>query len=306
MFLCTYKSLTSSLLKPFYQRRVLYASRIVPLFSNLNQQLNYYHNNDQEQKVKIALIQGASRGLGLEYVKQLLQRPSTRVIATCRSPNSADDLQNLVAQYQDRLEVLQLDVTQPNTIQAAHNLVSSKYTHLDILINVTGILHVQGKYMPETSISRIDPEFINLSFQTNAIGPILVCKAFANLLSKAEKENGATDERPAVCVNMSARVGSIQDNGLGGWYSYRASKAALNQLTKTMAIEFGRKYKIASIALHPGTCDTDLTKPFQKNVQPEKLFTRERGIQQLLGIIDNLSMKDNGRYIAWDGSDIPW
>ena len=106
---------------------------------------------------------------------------------------------------------------------------------------------------------------------------------------------------------MSARVGSIGDNRLGGWYSYRASKAALNQLTKTMAIELRRKNQnVAAILLHPGTVDTDLSKPFQKNVAPEKLFTRERAVEQLLRIIDGVEMKDTGKYYAWDGSEIPW
>lgn len=108
-------------------------------------------------------------------------------------------------------------------------------------------------------------------------------------------------------ANLSARVGSIGDNRLGGWYSYRSSKAALNQLTKTMSIELGRKgRKVASLLLHPGTCDTDLSAPFQRNVAPEKLFTRERGVRQLLDIIDRATMEDNGKFYAWDGSEIPW
>lgn len=106
---------------------------------------------------------------------------------------------------------------------------------------------------------------------------------------------------------MSARVGSIGDNGLGGWYSYRASKAALNQLTKTLSIELARKHHaVAAVLLHPGTCNTDLSKPFQRNVKPEKLFSRERGVTQLLHIIDNITMGDTGRFIAWDGTDIQW
>lgn len=114
-------------------------------------------------------------------------------------------------------------------------------------------------------------------------------------------------ERPAVIANLSARVGSIGDNRLGGWYSYRASKAALNQLTKTMSLEFQRrKQPVAAICLHPGTCDTDLSAPFQRNVPPEKLFTRERAVEQLLRIIDSTTMADTGRFVAWDGSPIEW
>jgi len=110
-----------------------------------------------------------------------------------------------------------------------------------------------------------------------------------------------------VICNLSARVGSIADNRLGGWYSYRSSKAALNQLTRTMSLEFARKgHKISSILLHPGTCDTDLSRPYQKNVLPEKLFSRDRGVRQMLAIVDRTTMQENGTFFAWDGSIVPW
>ena len=106
---------------------------------------------------------------------------------------------------------------------------------------------------------------------------------------------------------MSARVGSIGDNSTGGWLSYRGSKTALNQMTKTMSLEFERRrQKVASILLHPGTVDTDLSKPFQKNVPEGKVFPRDRAVRQLLEIIDRTSMAANGKYYAWDGSEIPW
>ncbi|KAK9866378.1 hypothetical protein WJX84_003914 [Apatococcus fuscideae] len=256
---------------------------------------------------RVALIQGSSRGLGLEYAKQLLSRPGHRVIGTCRDPGSAHELQKLQDSSKGRLSIVRLDVTDEQTIQAAAEEVSKQHGHLDLLINVTGILHIPGKISPETALSRITPEALDVVFKTNAFGPILTAKAFAPLLEKAESCSGASNERPAVVANMSARVGSLADNRLGGWYSYRSSKTALNQLTKCMCLEFARKHrKIAGILLHPGTVDTGLSEPFQKNVKPEKLFTRERAVQQLLGIIDSTTMKDNGRYIAWDGQDIPW
>ncbi|BDA48718.1 probable c-factor [Coccomyxa sp. Obi] len=166
---------------------------------------------------------------------------------------------------------------------------------------------------PETALSRVNAFNLLQNFQINALGPVLVSKEFAPLLSKATEATGASKqvpqplERPAVIANLSARVGSIGDNSLGGWYSYRASKSAQNQLSKCMSIEFARrKQNIAVVMLHPGTVDTDLSMPFQKNVKPEKLFTRERAVKQLLDIIDNVTMEDNGRYIAWDGQDIPF
>jgi NAD(P)-dependent dehydrogenase (short-subunit alcohol dehydrogenase family) len=113
--------------------------------------------------------------------------------------------------------------------------------------------------------------------------------------------------RPAVLASLSARVGSIGDNQLGGWNSYRASKTALNQLNKCLAIELERKrQKVACIVLHPGTVATDLSVPFQKNVPPEKLFTKERSVRQLLEVIDQTTMARNGGFFAYDGSVIPW
>eukprot|EP00891_Asterochloris_glomerata_P008672 jgi/Astpho2/8672/Aster-08303 len=98
---------------------------------------------------------------------------------------------------------------------------------------------------------------------------------------------------------MSARVGSIGDN--------RASKTALNSLTKTMSLEFARrKQNVACIMLHPGTCDTDLSAPYQKNVKPDKLFTKDRAVKQLLGIIDSVTMAESGSFFAWDRQEVPW
>ncbi|KAK8504535.1 hypothetical protein V6N12_017814 [Hibiscus sabdariffa] len=116
-----------------------------------------------------------------------------------------------------------------------------------------------------------------------------------------------TERDVAVVANVSARVGSIGDNRLGGWHSYRSSKAALNQLTKTISVEFGRKKDpVACILLHPGTVDTDLSRPFQRNVPAEKLFTKEFSVQKLLNIINNTKQQDNGKFFAWDGQEIPW
>lgn len=119
--------------------------------------------------------------------------------------------------------------------------------------------------------------------------------------------SSGTEGDVAVVANLSARVGSIGDNRLGGWHSYRSSKAALNQLTKTVSVEFARrKDPIICILLHPGTVDTDLSRPFQRNVPDDKLFTAEFSVQKLLSIVDNAKSSDNGKFFAWDGQEIPW
>ncbi len=104
-------------------------------------------------------------------------------------------------------------------------------------------------------------------------------------------------------VNISARVGSISDNHLGGWYSYRISKAALNMFTKTLSIEM-KKHQCCVISLHPGTTDTDLSKPFQKNVKPIKLFSTSYSVEQMLNVISTLDMSKSGKFYGYDGSEI--
>lgn len=258
------------------------------------------------------MVQGCSRGLGLEMATQLLRQPEyQRVVGMCRNPQQASpQLQALQEQHGGRLQLVACDVTvednRHDSIETAAARVADLVPCLHLLINTAGVLHVRGVLSPETSLSRVTMGSLMLSAATNAFGPILVSKHLAPLLVNAA-EAGALPERPAVIANLSARVGSIGDNHLGGWYSYRASKAALNQLTKTMSLEFQRrKQPVAAICLHPGTCDTDLSAPFQRNVPPEKLFTRERAVEQLLRIIDRTTMADTGRFIAWDGSPVEW
>ncbi|DBA84139.1 TPA: hypothetical protein ACH3X1_006612 [Trebouxia sp. C0004] len=218
-----------------------------------------------QQESHVALVQGASRGLGLQYVQQLLSRQGQKVIATCRDPVSCISLQQLQSDHKDTLDLVKLDVTSEGSIQDAVVEVSSKHDQLTLLINTAGILHIPGELSPETALSRLDSSSLHKVFQVNAFGPILVSKAFMPLLARGAKDGNTPREKPSVIANMSARVGSITDNRLGGWYSYRASKTALNQLTKTMAIECARrKMNVSCIMLHPGTVDTDLSAPFQK------------------------------------------
>ena len=107
-------------------------------------------------------------------------------------------------------------------------------------------------------------------------------------------------------INLSARVGSITDNGLGGWYSYRMSKAALNMFTKTSSVELKRS-NILTMSIHPGTTDTDLSIPFQKNVQPNKLFTVDYSVGKMLDVIwSKTSLLETGKFFAYDGTEIPW
>ncbi|KAJ1266294.1 hypothetical protein BS78_08G140100 [Paspalum vaginatum] len=254
----------------------------------------------------VSMVQGASRGIGLEFVRQLLRRSEQgRVIATCRAPDAAAELRTLREEHAPgRLTVLPLDVTDETTIQAAAASVRETHGSLDLLINSTGILSIPDVIQPETTLSKVEKLSLMLAYEVNAVGPILVIKHMWPLL----KVGGCSETGRgfSLVANMSARVSSIGDNGLGGWHSYRASKTALNQLTKTVSVEFGRKDNIACILLHPGTVDTDLSRPFQRNVPKDKLFTREFSVQKLLSVIDNVKKSDNGKFFAWDGQEIPW
>ncbi|MEQ9499513.1 MAG: SDR family oxidoreductase [Deltaproteobacteria bacterium] len=232
------------------------------------------------------LIQGASRGLGRELVHQLHAR-GDQVIATCRDPAGADL----------GVPTIPLDVTDEASIEAAAAAVAEHTERLHLLMNVAGVLHGDG-FGPERRLAEVAPDNLARAFAVNASGPLLVAKHFARFLQH--------DER-AVLANVSARVGSISDDRLGGWYAYRASKAAQNLFTKNLSIELTRRFEtLVVIALHPGTVDTDLSAPFQRSVKPEKLFSVERAARQFLNIVDRVGPKDNGRFIAWDGATIPW
>ncbi|XP_017620714.1 uncharacterized protein LOC108464944 isoform X4 [Gossypium arboreum] len=241
----------------------------------------------------VSMVQGASRGIGLEFVKQLLEKNGKgHVIATCRNPTKATALLELKNQFAERLNVLPLDVTVESTIEESARSITERYGSLNLLINASGILSIPSVLQPETTLSKVQKSSMMLAYEVNAVGPILVIKHMWPLL----KVGGllGTDRDVAVVANISARVSSIGDNRLGGWHSYRSSKAALNQLTKTISVEFERKKDpIACILLHPGTVDTDLSRPFQRNVPAEKLFAKEFSVQKLLNIINNAKQRDN-------------
>ncbi|ESQ55313.1 hypothetical protein EUTSA_v10025851mg [Eutrema salsugineum] len=254
----------------------------------------------------VSMVQGASRGIGLEFVRQLLEKyQKGYVVATCRNPKEATSLSDLKNRFSERLLIQKLDVTDETTIEESAESVRERYGSLNLLINATGILSIPGVLQPETTLNKVEKSSLMLAYEVNAVGPILVMKHMWPLL-KAGGGSG-TEREVAVVANLSARVGSIGDNRLGGWHSYRASKTALNQLTKNVSVEMGRrKDPVVCILLHPGTVDTDLSRPFQRNVPEGKLFTKEYSVEKLLHIINNAKRQDNGKFFAWDGQEIPW
>ena len=188
-----------------------------------------------------------------------------------------------------------LDITsEPSIVQAAAD-VAARVGALRLVFDATGFLH-DGDFQPEKSWTQIDSEHMRKSFATNAIGPALLMKHFLPLLS--------SDGR-AVFATLSAKVGSIGDNELGGWYAYRAAKAALNQLVKTASVELKRrKPQAICVALHPGTVATGLTGPFDKSGLDVQ--TPDVAARQVLQAIDNLRPGDSGGFLDRFGQAIPW
>ncbi|MBA4049062.1 MAG: short-chain dehydrogenase [Sphingomonas sp.] len=187
-----------------------------------------------------------------------------------------------------------IDMTDEVSIAAAAASIADGLPPALVIV-ATGLLH-ESEHGPERTTKALDPAWMARNFAVNAIGPALVAKHFVPLMPTSGR---------TVFAALSARVGSIADNRLGGWHSYRASKAALNQLIRTIAIEERRRNSSSIVvALHPGTVDTPLSKPFQGNVAPGQLFDPGRAAVQLLDVLDGLRPPDSGKLFAWDGAEV--
>lgn len=245
-----------------------------------------------------ALIIGASQGIGLGFVKKLLADSRiNKVYATYRQLESAQELIALKNQYADKLSCLSVDITEESQIAAAISEIQAGVNKLHLVINCVGILH-DDTFQPEKSLRQINSQNLLRYFQVNSIASILLAKHLLPLFRHSE---------PSVFASISAKLASIGDNKIGGWYGYRASKTALNMFMRTAAIEYGRSSPHTLIVtLHPGTTDTQLSRPFQKNVPPEKLFSIEHCVEQLLTVIEQLKEGDSGEFFSWDGNKLPW
>jgi NAD(P)-dependent dehydrogenase (short-subunit alcohol dehydrogenase family) len=219
-----------------------------------------------------ALIVGGGHGIGFGFVEYLLGQTNATIYATYRNADRATALLDLVEKNPDRLTALPLDLTEESQIESTIRQIKATSPRLHLSL---------------TSY-----------YQVNAVGPALLAKHLVPLLKHSDRSLVAT---------LSAKVASIGDNQLGGWYGYRASKSALNMLMKNVALEYGRSCPNAIVTLlHPGTTDTDLSKPFQANVPAEKLFTVDRAVTQLIAVLEALESSDSGSFWSWDGSQLPW
>jgi NAD(P)-dependent dehydrogenase (short-subunit alcohol dehydrogenase family) len=230
---------------------------------------------------------GASGGIGRALAEALAARDDVgEVYAGSRSGAGPGG---------GKLRSSAFDLTDEASIAAACAEIGSP---LDLIIVASGRLTRADGAGPEKSYRALSAQGMAELFAVNAIGPALIAKHALPLLRR--------DGR-AVFAALSARVGSIADNRLGGWHAYRASKAALNMLVKNLALELARTHpQSIAVTLHPGTVDTTLSAPFQRGVAEGKLFTPAFSAEALLGVLDGLTPADSGGLYAWDGARLPF
>jgi len=241
------------------------------------------------------LIQGGGRGIGAALAQRALGDGVDRLFITARDPQHSPSYAGLKSDA--RVTFLSLDVTEDASIRSAAATIRDMVPKLDRVICTSGMLKANG-ITPEKRVADLDSENLVQLYRVNALGPVLLARELWPLLRGDHALRFAA---------ISARVGSISDNHLGGWYAYRASKAALNQLMRTLSIELARANPAACVAtLHPGTVDTDLSKPFQGNVPADKLFTATDSANRLWQVMNRLEPGDSGKLFAYDGSIIPY
>jgi NAD(P)-dependent dehydrogenase (short-subunit alcohol dehydrogenase family) len=222
-----------------------------------------------------ALIIGSSGTIGSAFMTMLQENPAcSEVVGLSRQSTHPIDYHDL------------------DSIETAAKALSSS-SPFQLIINTIGVLHTND-WMPEKRLDDLNADQLSELIKINAVGPALTIKYFSKLL----------DPQNSVMVTLSAKVGSIEDNRLGGWYSYRASKAALNMLIKTAAIELARtKPNTALIALHPGTVNSNLSKPFRgEQIGRPPLDAAS----DMLKVIQSLNKEDSGSFVSYSGERLPW
>lgn len=236
----------------------------------------------------VALVVGASGGIGAAVAEALLAHSAVGTLIVTGHRHAP--------QTGGRRVAARVDVTDETSIAALAELVRAT-GELRLVVVASGLLSNVAGIAPEKSWRALDATTLATLFAVNSIGPALLAKHLLPLLPRHGR---------AIFAALSARVGSIEDNRRGGWYGYRASKAALNMLLKSLALELTRRAPAAlCVGLHPGTVDTALSKPFQSAVPEQQLFTPAQSALCLLEVLDGLQDSDTGGVFAWDGSRVP-
>lgn len=246
-------------------------------------------NAIEQQKVpppRTAAIFGASGGIGAALCSALIEQGISKIYAGAHSKNSPNG---------SEIVSFTFDLTDEGSIANAADAMRERPPELVIV--ATGVLTLGDGTGPERTYKRLDPAAMAEVLALNTVGPAMIAKHIMPLMPR--------DER-FVFAALSARVGSISDNGLGGWHSYRASKAALNMLIKNFAIELRRTHpKGLIVGLHPGTVDTELSQPFQSNLPDSQLTDPSQAAENLLSVLARLTPDQSGRVFDFKGDEVP-
>lgn len=252
------------------------------------------------------LIIGGTGGIGQAMIRQLVQATDSE---QDNKDNNSTQIRVFATYHKSvpnfkaaNLHWLQMDVSDESSIKQAANDIKQQSAHLDWVINCVGLLHTSSN-QPEKALRQVETKFFLQNMQINALAGLLIAKHIRPLLAKAKRST----DKPAIFATISARVGSISDNQLGGWYSYRMSKAALNMGMKNLSIEWGRSLKdVCIVVMQPGTVNTQLSAPFQGNVADGQLFSPAYSAECLLEVLSGMTAAQSGSFVDWAGESIPW
>ena len=237
---------------------------------------------------KVAVILGSNKGIGLAFAKELSQNyPTLKIYGVHRIGSSSIELSEI-----ERVETVEMDIFDENQVKSFISGLES----VDLFINTVGFLH-DNEIQPEKSLRDFSLESSLEVFKVNSLLTPVWAKYLKGILSKSD---------PSLFLCLSAKVGSIEDNRIGGWYSYRASKAALNMMLKNISIEFERyKLKTFVVAVHPGTTITDLSKPFISQTK-YKLWQPIETARNIIAAFQSQKTQESGIFLDWKGGHLPW
>ncbi|MCK2150447.1 SDR family NAD(P)-dependent oxidoreductase [Marinobacter alexandrii] len=247
--------------------------------------------------MKRVLIAGVSGAIGAALAEAILaEYPDSRVVGLCRDPGRAPE----TLHHSDRVTLVPWDASDSGSLASVTDALESVFPAregIDTVVYAAGLLHSDTVF-PEKRLEDLSANAMTQAFAVNVTGFGLLVQALIPWLRHKELKRIAA---------ISAKVGSIADNRLGGWYAYRTSKAALNMLVRGLSVELPRRCKpVACVALHPGTTESALSEPFRQSLAQLKVHTPCQTAESLLKVIGDVTDDDNGRFLSWDGSELPW
>lgn len=237
------------------------------------------------------LITGSNRGIGLELVREYLKRDDTVIFATCRQPDAAVELNDLAGQHPARVHVIQLDVADQDSIARSLQAIQVHTNRLAVLVNNAGILPggVAAREAGSSAFGQLEAKAVLRVLEVNTVAPVMVAQAYADLLRNGDG---------ARIINVTSDAGSLARRDRGCDYSYPASKAALNMMTRCLAGDF-RDDGVIVVCMHPGFLRTDMG-------GPNAHMDVEEAIPTVVRVVDGLTMADSGQFFNWDGAGVPW